>query len=134
MGQSRHSGRTPYINAFVGHPEYGCSISQDKTLTNFEYCDAIINAVEPSQKSKFTALALHKYSQHPPQHFLGVDIPSICEIYPSPLIILDIMAVASNVLFSELLFLFKEMLGICNTLTVDRGRKPGATFAYKMLQ
>ncbi len=134
VGQFQHSGRTPHIDGFVGHLEYGCSISQEKTLINFDYCDAIVNVVEPSQKSRLDALALYKYSHLLLQHFLGVDIPSICEIYLSPLIILDIMAVASNALLPGLLSLFKEILGICNTLTVERGRKPGATFAYKMLQ
>ncbi|KAH0833044.1 hypothetical protein J3R83DRAFT_12035 [Lanmaoa asiatica] len=34
----------------AGHPEYGCMISQEKTLTNFDYDEQIMNVVSPGQK------------------------------------------------------------------------------------
>lgn len=35
----------------TGHPEYGCSISQEKTLSNFDYRDNVLNMVDPAQQS-----------------------------------------------------------------------------------
>ncbi|KAF5391483.1 hypothetical protein D9757_002434 [Collybiopsis confluens] len=32
-----------------GHPEYGCFVSKDKTLTNFDYDEQILNVVPPKQ-------------------------------------------------------------------------------------
>ncbi|PPQ76237.1 hypothetical protein CVT26_008145, partial [Gymnopilus dilepis] len=34
------------------HPEYGCFIAQDKTLTNFEHGDNVLNVVDPTQRSR----------------------------------------------------------------------------------
>lgn len=34
----------------TGHPEYGCFISREKTLTNFDYDAQILNVTEPKQK------------------------------------------------------------------------------------
>lgn len=34
----------------AGHPEYGCMISEEKTLTNFDYDAQIMNAIPPGQK------------------------------------------------------------------------------------
>jgi telomerase reverse transcriptase len=36
----------------LGHPEYGCFISQEKTLTNFDAGDGSLDLVDPSQKSE----------------------------------------------------------------------------------
>ena len=44
--------------AFPGHPEYGCFISPDKTLTNFDHDDQLLNVVDPSQRSNSFALNL----------------------------------------------------------------------------
>ncbi|KAF9468018.1 hypothetical protein BDZ94DRAFT_1154856, partial [Collybia nuda] len=33
-----------------GHPEYGCFISREKTLTNFDYDAQILNVTEPKQR------------------------------------------------------------------------------------
>ena len=30
----------------IGHPEYGCFISKDKTMTNFDYDHQIMNVVD----------------------------------------------------------------------------------------
>lgn len=35
----------------LGHPEYGCFISQEKTLTNFDHGDQVHNVVDPGQRS-----------------------------------------------------------------------------------
>lgn len=34
----------------AGHPEYGCMISEEKTLTNFDYDTQIMNVIPPGQK------------------------------------------------------------------------------------
>ncbi|EIM91100.1 uncharacterized protein STEHIDRAFT_49096, partial [Stereum hirsutum FP-91666 SS1] len=39
-----------------GHPEYGCFISRDKTLTNFDHDTQIANIIEPKQG------CTHRYS------------------------------------------------------------------------
>jgi len=36
----------------LGHPEYGCFISKEKTLTNFDYDAQIINVTGPKQRSE----------------------------------------------------------------------------------
>ncbi|PFH53166.1 hypothetical protein AMATHDRAFT_39050 [Amanita thiersii Skay4041] len=33
-----------------GHPKYGCYISREKTLTNFDYDDQILNVTDPGQR------------------------------------------------------------------------------------
>jgi len=40
-----------------GHPEYGCFIGQDKTLTNLDYDAQIMNVVEPGAKSEFVSFS-----------------------------------------------------------------------------
>jgi len=40
------------LTQILGHPEYGCFISQDKTLTNFDAGDGSLDLVDPSQKSE----------------------------------------------------------------------------------
>jgi len=35
-----------------GHPEYGCFISQEKTLTNFDHSDQVYDVLDPSQRSE----------------------------------------------------------------------------------
>ncbi|KIY44166.1 hypothetical protein FISHEDRAFT_52602, partial [Fistulina hepatica ATCC 64428] len=35
-----------------GHPDYGCFISRDKTLTNFDFDEQVLNVMQPSQRSK----------------------------------------------------------------------------------
>jgi telomerase reverse transcriptase len=39
----------------TGHPEYGCFISRDKTLTNFDYDSQIMNVTSPLQRGMFFA-------------------------------------------------------------------------------
>lgn len=34
----------------AGHPEYGCTISEEKTLTNFDYDAQIMNVIPPGQR------------------------------------------------------------------------------------
>lgn len=35
-----------------GHPEYGCFIGKDKTLTNVDYDAQVMNLVDPLAKSE----------------------------------------------------------------------------------
>ena len=35
-----------------GHPEYGCFIGKDKTLTNVDYGAQVMSLVDPSAKSE----------------------------------------------------------------------------------
>lgn len=86
--------------AFSGHPEYGCFISQDKTLTNFDHDDLLLNVVDPSQRTfPWCGYAINMRD-------------------------LSIMVDYSR---------YKDS-GIKSTLTVERGRHPGAAFIYKLLQ
>ncbi|KIK10194.1 hypothetical protein K443DRAFT_81605, partial [Laccaria amethystina LaAM-08-1] len=41
-----------------GHPEYGCFISKEKTLTNFDYDSQILNVVDPLQRCKLAFASL----------------------------------------------------------------------------
>ncbi|CAA7267063.1 unnamed protein product [Cyclocybe aegerita] len=82
-----------------GHPEYGCFISQDKTLTNFPYGD-LLNVIDPSQ---------HAFP------WCGYTI--------------DTRNLSIRVDYTRY-----HGSGIRSTLTIDRGRRPGIAFSYKMLQ
>ncbi|KAJ3515494.1 hypothetical protein NLJ89_g1720 [Agrocybe chaxingu] len=82
-----------------GHPEYGCFISQDKTLTNFSYGD-LLNVIDPSH---------HAF----PWCGYTIDTRNLS-------IRVDYMRYRGS--------------GIRSTLTIDRGRRPGIAFSYKMLQ
>ncbi|KAG7444681.1 uncharacterized protein BT62DRAFT_899516, partial [Guyanagaster necrorhizus] len=35
-----------------GHPEYGCFISKEKTMTNFDYGHHVLNVTNPHQQCK----------------------------------------------------------------------------------
>lgn len=39
-----------HTNPKTGHPEYGCFISTDKTMSNFDYDDQIMNVTAPNQR------------------------------------------------------------------------------------
>ncbi|KAJ2926818.1 hypothetical protein H1R20_g10287, partial [Candolleomyces eurysporus] len=82
-----------------GHPEYGCFIGKDKTLTNFDHGTQIMNVVEPSSK-------------HFPWcgHLINMQDLSVTVDYSR-----------------------YAACDVSNTLTVDRGRKPGTAFLTKML-
>jgi hypothetical protein len=43
-----------------GFPEYGCKISQEKTLTNFDHGIQIMNVVPPGQKCASSRVASEK--------------------------------------------------------------------------
>jgi len=83
-----------------GHPEYGCLISQDKTLTNFDYDAQIMNVTEPQQ-----------------QHFPWCGF----------LINMNDLSVSTD---------YSKYHGNClqDSLTVNKGRRPGTVFIHKMLQ
>jgi hypothetical protein len=67
-----------FIVAFPGHPEYGCFISPDKTLTNFDHDDQLLNVVDPSQQSNSFSLNLvsERVYETSIQHFHGADMRS----------------------------------------------------------
>ncbi|RXW18136.1 hypothetical protein EST38_g7715 [Candolleomyces aberdarensis] len=82
-----------------GHPEYGCFIGKDKTLTNFDHGAQIMNVVEPS--SKYFPWCGHLINMQDLSVTVDYSRYAACDI--------------------------------SNTLTVDRGRKPGTAFLTKML-
>ncbi|KAK0450256.1 hypothetical protein EV421DRAFT_1779810 [Armillaria borealis] len=46
-----------------GHPEYGCFISKDKTMTNFDYDHHVLNVTDPHQQCKRAHLIYVFFSQ-----------------------------------------------------------------------
>jgi len=83
-----------------GHPEYGCLISKEKTLTNFDHDAQIMNVTEPQQ---------HRF---PWCGFL-IDMTDL--------------SVSTD---------YSRYHGNClqDSLTVNKGRRPGTVFIHKMLQ
>jgi hypothetical protein len=66
----------------LGHPEYGCFISQEKTLTNFDHGDQVHNVVDPGQRSEASPSSWRvSLTPTPTQLSLGVDILLICKTY-----------------------------------------------------
>ena len=43
------------LNMWTGHPEYGCFISKDKSLTNFDHPE-LVNIVDPRSRSQLSYL------------------------------------------------------------------------------
>ncbi|RDB25955.1 Telomerase reverse transcriptase [Hypsizygus marmoreus] len=82
-----------------GHPEYGCFISKDKTLTNFDFDAEISNVTEPKQQT-----------------------------FPWCGYTISMEDLSVTVDYSRY-----NNTNLRDTLTVDRGRRPGAAFTYKML-
>ncbi|KAF8239742.1 hypothetical protein L208DRAFT_1236101, partial [Tricholoma matsutake] len=54
-----------------GHPEYGCFISKEKILTNFDYDSEVLNVTGPKQKgsvgirSASNQSIIHRYQLFP---------------------------------------------------------------------
>jgi telomerase reverse transcriptase len=44
-----------------GHPEYGCTISPDKTKTNFDFGSQLSNVTDPHEKSDYPPCLLSFY-------------------------------------------------------------------------
>ncbi|KAG8970574.1 hypothetical protein FRC03_006703 [Tulasnella sp. 419] len=84
----------------LGHPEYGCFITPEKTLTNFE-TDAHQTMVV-KQAGRF---------------------------FPWCGILIDVRRLSVQADYTRL-----QGCHIATTLTVERGRAPGAAFRYKMLR
>ncbi|KAJ3546316.1 hypothetical protein NMY22_g2104 [Coprinellus aureogranulatus] len=82
-----------------GHPEYGCFIGKDKTLTNVDYDAQVMNLVDPLAKS-----------------------------FPWCGHLINMQDLSVTVDYSRY-----GTWGISNTLTVERGRRPGDAFVAKML-
>ncbi|KAF5359331.1 hypothetical protein D9756_003256 [Leucocoprinus leucothites] len=83
-----------------GHPEYGCFISKEKTMSNFDYDHQIMNVVD--QRARHF-------------HWCGYAI--------------DMKDLSISVDYTRY-----HGINLSSTLTVTRGRKPGASFAQKMVQ
>jgi len=82
-----------------GHPEYGCFISKEKTLTNFDY-DPNMNITDPHQRS-----------------------------FPWCGYMIDMTDLSVSADYSR----YNDTY-LRDSLTVERGRRPGVTFVHKMMQ
>ncbi|GLB40371.1 putative telomerase reverse transcriptase [Lyophyllum shimeji] len=82
-----------------GHPEYGCFIAKEKTLTNFDYGIQVSNVTEPKQQS-----------------------------FPWCGYMINMQDLSVSVDYSRY-----RGTSLRDTLTIDRGRHPGASFTQKML-
>ncbi|KAF7974772.1 hypothetical protein HWV62_11243 [Athelia sp. TMB] len=83
-----------------GHPEYGCIIAQDKTLTNFDNGPQIMNVTDPNQRTF-------------PWCGYSIDMRNLS-------VSVDYTRYQGNCLQ--------------DSLTVEKGKRPGAAFVHKMLQ
>jgi len=86
------------INIHGGHPEYGCFISKEKTLTNFDDTTQIMNITEPGQQREllpelYWPLHLDIKLFHGAQIFHGVVSWSTWLTSLFPLTIQDIMEI-----------------------------------------
>jgi len=120
----------------IGHPEYGCFISKDKTMTNFDYDHQIMNVVDQRARrawSIFHTKSIVWKRSHIDFHWCGYAI--------------DMKDLSISVDYSRYhgtskpsmspnwrLPLMNEYSGLSNTLTIARGRKPGLNFVRKMLR
>ena len=64
-----------------GHPEYGCFIGKDKTLTNVDYDAQVMSLVDPSAKSEPLHVQRRICSEYNQQASHGAGISSICETW-----------------------------------------------------
>ncbi|KAI0303744.1 hypothetical protein B0F90DRAFT_1626179, partial [Multifurca ochricompacta] len=49
-----HAKARKFLDVMIeGHPEYGCFISLEKTLTNFECGQHVVRVTEPGQSCAF---------------------------------------------------------------------------------
>ena len=46
----------------IGHPEYGCFISKDKTMTNFDYDHQIMNVIDQRARRAWSFFILNPSS------------------------------------------------------------------------
>ena len=120
-------------NDALGHPEYGCFISIDKTLINFEDNTHVMSQIFPGQNgwpiSYYIATSLTALSKNS----LGAACLLTCSICLSrpiiPVTEEDVSESLGAIITSGY---FNPDIG--DTLTIERGRRPGAAFEHKMLQ
>lgn len=95
---AQHSCPWSTTDWYLGHPEYGCFISKEKTLTNFDYDYEVLNVTGPKQQGIIIIKAVYLINNlH--QHSHGVDIWSIWPICRWQQTIQDIMEQASLIVF-----------------------------------
>jgi len=109
-----------YADSWTGHPEYGCFISKDKTVTNFDCDDAQLNVLDPGVQVMAWCgynIDLRDLSVSVDYSRLGATRTHISAFIPIPSIVTKP----------------RKSLGLRNTLTVDHRRNFGKSFRRKML-
>ena len=48
---------TLLITLSIGHPDYGCFIAREKTLTNFDYDEQVMNVIPSGQRGEWLGRA-----------------------------------------------------------------------------
>lgn len=96
---SRERARAFLSMMYRGHPDYGCFISRDKTLTNFDYDEQVMNVIPSGQRE-----------------------------FPWCGYMIDMKGLTISIDYTRY-----KARDLQDSLTVDRGRKPGAAFLSKML-
>lgn len=119
----------------AGHPEYGCKISEEKTLTNFDYDAQVMNVIPPGQRCTSSNI------------LRGKELIGTTSVFPWCGLLVDttdlsILADLTRYGGTGRCFpphgtgLMRELfyIDLRDSLTVDRGRNPGVNFAHKMLR
>ncbi|OBZ72156.1 Telomerase reverse transcriptase [Grifola frondosa] len=88
-----------------GHPEYGCFISVDKTLTNFEH-GALMNVIDPRQKGVVYSLSMTTHD----------------------------ITIHVRMSDSRTNLALTDTADLQDSLTVNVGRRACVTFTHKMMQ
>ncbi|KAJ7903395.1 hypothetical protein B0H14DRAFT_2328481, partial [Mycena olivaceomarginata] len=109
-----------------GHDEYGCFISTDKTVTNFDF-DEQLNSI-PHERGRLHLLSLSNCFPWCGYVINARDLSVSVEYsrYYGNGACNSFFSLARRPNFSP--------SDLNNTLTVSRGRRPGAAFKHKMLQ
>ncbi|KAE9405113.1 hypothetical protein BT96DRAFT_357770 [Gymnopus androsaceus JB14] len=75
-GRSRKSVRRNLPNfSALGHPEYGCFVSRDKTVANFDFDEQVLNVIPPKQDCMAST---HLYSLSQPDSSHSLSMVWIC--------------------------------------------------------
>ncbi|KAL1674220.1 hypothetical protein EV122DRAFT_221064, partial [Schizophyllum commune] len=48
----------------IGHPDYGCFIAREKTLTNFDYDEQVMNVIPSGQRGEWSPGTRADYSDY----------------------------------------------------------------------
>ncbi len=118
-----------------GHPEYGCFISKEKTMTNFDYDHQIMSVVDPQTRREWGGIAWPMpWNEHTADFYwcgYGIDMKDLS-------VSADYVRLQGKSkpfqIFATGHWLKSKFLELANTLTITRGRKLGAVFVQKMLR